>query len=89
MHCLVDSFTNLSGRLTHTLRAQLITERQYGEYGQSFTSALHGIVDAAQSNVLPCSQDPDKFKSRMQSLNYGNVMEAAARDYAKVLGACC
>ena len=28
--------------------------------------------------------DPAKFKEQMSSLNYGNVMAAAARDYAKV-----
>ena len=30
--------------------------------------------------------DPVKFKDQMSSLNYGNVMAAAARDYAKVRG---
>ena len=29
-------------------------------------------------------QDPDKFKSRMHSLAYGQAMAAAARDYQKV-----
>ena len=29
-------------------------------------------------------QDPEKFKSRMHSLAYGQAMEAAARDYQKV-----
>jgi len=29
-------------------------------------------------------QDPEKFKSTMHSLAYGNAMLAAARDYQKV-----
>ena len=29
-------------------------------------------------------QDPEKFKSRMQSLAYGNAMMAAVRDYKEV-----
>ena len=28
-----------------------------------------------------CVQNPDKFKSQMHSLAYGNAMMAAARDY--------
>lgn len=30
-------------------------------------------------------QNPEKFKSRMQSLAYGGAMAAAARDYQKVV----
>ena len=32
-------------------------------------------------------QDADKFKSRMHSLAYGNVMAAAARDYQQARSA--
>ena len=34
---------------------------------------------------MDCLQDPEKFKSRMHSLAYGNAMMAAARDYQQVL----
>ena len=33
-------------------------------------------------------QDPEKFKSRMHSLAYGQAMAAAARDYQKVRCTC-
>lgn len=35
------------------------------------------------------SQDPEKFKSRMHSLAYGNAMLAAVRDYKQVPSSDC
>ena len=33
-----------------------------------------------------CVQEGEKFRSTLNSLAYGNAMEAAARDYKKVRG---
>ena len=42
------------------------------------------VPSAVYNDELHDLQDPEKFKSRMHSLAYGNVMAAAARDYQKV-----
>lgn len=45
--------------------------------------------DCNTYDMACAEQDPEKFKSRMHSLAYGQAMEAAARDYANVRTAPC
>ena len=66
------------------------SSRQHGTYGKqiyaTFAKACDELRPVNRIELGFDLQNPDKFKSRMHSLAYGQAMAAAARDYQKV---CC